>query len=152
MQFLQRNAWILIFVVGFAFLFFAYGNIIVIPNLVPDDPDRGRDWLTRDTKVIDYTKFWFRNFGLWVLAVAIHILVVSATRYRTGEKWAVYSLLYLPVHIVIHMFIWSWTIPILTITLIVLIAGLALPVRRFLCFQGHLQFLHDNSVLHPIYL
>ena len=131
MQFLQRNAWILIFVVGLAFLFFAYDNIIVIPNLAPDDPDRGWDWLTRDPEVIDYIKFWFRNFGLWVLAVAIHILVVSATGYRTGEKWAFYSLLYLPVHIVIHMFIWPWTTPILAILLIVPMAGFILPFRSF---------------------
>lgn len=131
MKFLQRYAWILLFAVGLALLFYAYDNIIVIPALSPNDPDRGWEWLTRDPEVIDYIKFWFRLFGFWVLAVTVQVLVISATGYRKGQKWAFYSLLYLPVHVVIHMFIWPWLAPILAIILLMIIAGLVLPFRQF---------------------
>lgn len=131
MKLLQRYAWIFLFAVGFALLFFAYDNIIVIPALSPNDPDRGWEWLTRDPEVIDYIKFWFRIFGFWVLAMAVQVLVISATGYRKGQKWAYYSMLYLPVHVVIHMFIWPWAVPILAIILLMIIAGLVLPFRQF---------------------
>ena len=131
MKLLQRYAWIFLFAVGLALLFFAYDNIIVIPALSLNDPDRGWEWLTRDPEVIDYIKFWFRIFGFWVLALAVQVLVISATGYRKGQKWAFYSMLYLPVHVVIHMFIWPWTIPILAIILLMIIAGLVLPFRQF---------------------
>lgn len=131
MKLLQRYAWIFLFAVGLALLFFAYDNMIVIPALSPNDLDRGWEWLTRDPEVIDYIKFWFRIFGFWVLALAVQLLVISATGYRKGQKWAFYNMLYLPVHVVIHMFIWPWTIPILAIILLMIIAGLVLPFRQF---------------------
>lgn len=128
---LQKNAWIFLFLVGILLLFYAYDNIVAIPALAPDDPERGWSWLTSDPEVIEYIKFWFRTFGLWVLAVAIHVLVVSATGYRKGEKWAFYSMLYLPIHVIIHMFIWPWTLPILSAVLFIIICGLVLPFRMF---------------------
>jgi hypothetical protein len=131
MKLLQRYAWLFLFAVGLALLFYAYDNIIVIPALSPNDPDRGWEWLTRDPEIIDYIKFWFRIFGFWVLAVAVQVLVISATGYRKGQKWAFYSMLYLPVHVVIHMFIWPWLAPILAVTFLMIIAGLVLPFRQF---------------------
>jgi hypothetical protein len=131
MKLLQRYAWIFLFAVGLALLYYAYDNIIAIPALSPNDPERGWEWLTRDPEVIDYIKFWFRLFGFWVLAVAVQVLVISATGYRKGQKWAFYSMLYLPVHVVIHMFIWPWLAPIMAIILLMIIAGLVLPFRQF---------------------
>ncbi len=131
MNSIARYAWMLLFIVGLGFLYYAYVNIVLIPALDPADPDRGWAWLTSDPQVIEYIKFWFRNFGIWVLAVAVFVLVISATGYRRGERWAWYSLLYLPVHIIIHMFIWPWTIPFLGILMIVTLLGLLLPVRVF---------------------
>ena len=83
------------------------------------------------TEVIEYIKFWFRNFGVWVLAVAVFVMVISATGFRKGDRWAWYSLLYLPVHIGIHMVIWPWTVPILLVVMALVLAGLLLPFREF---------------------
>ena len=131
MRSLAKYSWVLLFIVGLGFLYYAYDNIVLIPALDPADPDRGWAWLMTDPQVIEYIKFWFRNFGIWVLAVAVFVMVISATGFRQGERWAWYSLLYLPVHIVIHMFIWPWTIPFLGILMIVTLLGLLLPVRVF---------------------
>lgn len=131
MKTIARQAWVLLFLIGLGLVTFAYDNLIVIPALDPADPARGWSWLTTDPAVIDYLKFWFRNFGYWVLAVAVFVMVISATGFRQGERWAWYSLLYLPVHIGIHMAIWPWTIPILSVVMIMALVGLLLPFRIF---------------------
>lgn len=131
MVFLRKNAWLLIFAVGLVLLIYAYDNVVVLPGMPPDDPERGWAWLTQEPAVLDYIQSWFRTFGLWVLAVAVFVLVVSATGYRSGQRWAFYSLLYLPLHIVIHMLLWPWLIPILALLLLMVLAGLALPLRQF---------------------
>lgn len=126
-----QHSWILLFLAGLLIAYFAYDNLVVIPGLDPADPDRGWRWLTTDPQVIEYIKFWFRNFGFWVLAVAVFVMIISATGFRQRQKWAWYTLLYLPVHIGIHMVIWPWTIPILLIVMIMTLAGLLLPFRDF---------------------
>ncbi len=131
MNSIAKYSWLILFTIGLALLYYAYDNIVVIPALDPADPDRGWAWLTSDPQVIEYIKSWFRNFGIWVLAVAVFVLVISATGYREGQRWAWYSLLYLPVHIAIHMFIWPWTIPILAVMMIMTLIGLFMPLRMF---------------------
>ncbi len=131
MNSIAKYSWLILFTIGLALLYYAYVNIVVIPALDPADPDRGWAWLTSDPQVIEYIKFWFRNFGIWVLAVAVFVLVISATGYRNGQRWAWYSLLYLPVHIAIHMVIWPWTIPILAVLMIMTLIGLFMPLRMF---------------------
>jgi len=121
----------LLFIVGLGLALYAYDNLVVIPGLDPADPDRGWAWLTSDPDVIEYIKWWFRTLGFWVLAVAVFVMVISSTGYREGQKWAWYSLLYLPVHILIHILIWPWLAPILLGVLLIAIAGLLLPFRRF---------------------
>lgn len=127
----SKHAWVLLFLVGLLMAYFAYNNLMVIPALDPADSERGWQWLTTDPEVIEYIKFWFRNFGVWVLAVAVFVMVISATGFRKGDRWAWYSLLYLPVHIGIHMVIWPWTIPILLVVMALVLAGLLLPFREF---------------------
>lgn len=128
---IAKQSWVLFFLVGLVLAYFAYDNIVVIPNLDPVDPDRGWSWLTTDPKVIDYIKFWFRIFGIWVLAVAALVIVISVTGFRNGERWAWYSLLYLPIHIGINMAIWPWALPVLSVVMILALAGLLLPLRIF---------------------
>lgn len=128
---LAQRSWVLLFLVGLSISYYSYDNMVVIPALDPADPDRGWVWLTTDKEVIDYIKFWFRTFGFWVLAVAVFVIVISITGFRQGQRWAWYSLLYLPVHIGIHMVIWPWTIPILSVLMMMTLIGLLLPVRTF---------------------
>lgn len=132
----SQYSWVLLFLVGLLIAYFAYDNLLVIPSLDPADPERGWRWLTTDPEVIEYIKFWFRNFGFWVLAVAVFVMVISATGFRKGERWAWYSLLYLPVHIAIHMVMWPWTIPILAVLMLMTLAGLLLPLREFFSGAG----------------
>ena len=143
-NFATKYAWVLIFLVGLAMAAFAYDNVIVIPGLDPADPERGWAWLTRDPDVIDYIKFWFRIFGLWVLAVAVFVMTIAATGFRRGERWAWYSLLYLPVHVVLHIFIWPWTTPILLVLMLMILAGLLLPLRLFFPGPGEAEYLGLN--------
>lgn len=103
---MKDKAWISLLLVGLSLAYYAYDNLITMPALDPSDPDRGWNWLTTDPEVIAYIKSWFRTFGFWVLAVAVFVTVISATGFRKGERWAWYSLLYLPVHIGIHMVLW----------------------------------------------
>jgi hypothetical protein len=131
MSFLQKHAWVLLFAVGLLLLVYAYDNIVVLSTMPPDDPERGWAWLTQEPEILDYIQMWFRTFGLWVLAVAVFVLVVSATGYRSGQRWAFFSLLYMPVHILIHMLLWPWLIPLLAVLLLVTVLGLALPFRQF---------------------
>ena len=85
---ISQQSWVLLFLVGLGIAYFAYDNLVVIPALDPADPDRGWAWLTTDPEVIDYIKFSFRNFGYWILAVAVFVTVISATGFRQGERWA----------------------------------------------------------------
>jgi hypothetical protein len=128
---ISKHSWVLGFIVGLCIAYFAYDNLIAIPALPADHPDRGWLWLTSDPEVIEYIQTWFRNFGIWVLAVAIFVIVISITGFRQGQRWAWYSLLYLPVHIGIQMFIWPWTIPVLSVLMLLTLAGLFLPLRIF---------------------
>jgi hypothetical protein len=122
---------LLLFIVGLGLGIYAYYNLFTIPGLDPTDPDRGWAWLTADPDVIEYIKWWFRTLGFWVLAVAVLVMVISATGYRTGQKWAWYSLLYLPVHVSVHILLWPWLAPILLGLLVIVLTGLALPFRTF---------------------
>lgn len=118
---------------GFAFLRRHEHCLLFVLQLDhdPADPERGWAWLTTDPKVIDYIKFWFRNLGYWVLAVAVFAIIISITGFRQGERWAWYSLLYLPIHLGIHMAIFPWLAPILSLLMIITLAGLFLPFRIF---------------------
>ena len=131
MKTISQKSWVLLFLVGLGIAYFAYDNLVVIPALDPSDPERGWAWLTTDPEVIEYIKFWFRIFGIWVLAVAVFVIVISVTGFRKGERWAWFSLLYLPAHIGIHMVIWPWAIPILLVLMTMTLAGLLFPFRIF---------------------
>lgn len=131
MKQVTRHAWVLLFLVGVCLAVFAFDYLVVIPAIDPADPDRGWAWLSSDQEVIAYIKFWFRIFGFWVLAVAIFVMAIAGTGYRQFNRWAWYCLLYVPLHILIHMFLWPWTIPILAILFALALAGLLIPFRGF---------------------
>lgn len=131
MTIVRRYAWLLLFMVGLGLLVYAYYNLVTIPSLDPADPERGWAWLTLNPEVITYLKWWFRTLGFWVLAVAVFVMVISATGYRRGEKWAWYSLLYLPLHVLVHVLIWPWLAPMLLGLLVIVLAALVLPYRTF---------------------
>ena len=131
MRMISKYSWLVFLFVGLGLIFFAYDNLVTIQGLAATDPNRGWAWLTTDPEIISYIKFWFRNFGIWVLAVAILVILIAVTGYREKEKWAWVALAYIPVHIGIHMIIWPWLNPGLAIVLLLTVVALAAPFREF---------------------
>lgn len=131
MNWISKYSWLLFLLVGAGLLIYAYDNLVTIQSLDPADPNRGWAWLTKDPDVIAYIKFWFRNFGIWILALAVFVIVIAVTGYRQKEQWAWIALAYLPIHIVIHMVVWPWLIPVLAVVLSVTIVALVAPFRSF---------------------
>lgn len=128
---LKRYAWVLLFTIGLGLAFYAYDNLVTIPALDPVDPERGWEWLSTDPEVIDYIKFWFRTFGLWVFAVSVFVMVIASTGFRQGQRWAWYSMLYLPFHIGLHAILWPWLAPAISVVTLISIVGLVVPFRIF---------------------
>ena len=116
--------WVILFAIGLLLLYFAYDNFFIIPALDVHDPDRGWDWLTTDPEIIDYIKFYFRVYGIRVFGFGMLTILTTVTGLRNGYRSAWIVLWTVPVLVIIHFFIWSWTAPILAGVLI--IAGLGL--------------------------
>jgi len=136
MKKLRENSWVLIFLVGLFMLYYAYYNMVSIPNLNPADPDRGWAWLSSDPEVIEYIKFIFRFLGIWVLLSGITTCVIAATGYRKSEKWAWYSLLYVPFHFLLFAILTPWTAVLMIPLILITILGLAIPYREFFPIDG----------------
>lgn len=124
--------WLIIFIMGLLFLYFAYDNFFVIPALDARDPERGWDWLTTDPEIIAYIKFYFRIYGIRVFGFAVMTLLATVYGLREGYR-AAWSVLWLaPIVLLIHIFLWPWLSPILIG--LALFAGfglwLAYPLKR----------------------
>lgn len=128
---LREYSWVLMFLVGLFVLYFAFDNIVTIPNLNPADPDRGWAWLSTNPEIIEYIKFIFRFLGLWILYSGIITCVIAVTGYRKSEKWAWFSFLYLPIHFVLIIALTPWTAFIIIPVILITLLGLALPYRSF---------------------
>ena len=128
---LQRNAWIIFFIIGLFFLFYAIDNIFVIPGLDCEDPERGWAWLTCEPEVIDYVKYWFRMLGIWAAAAAAFTLLVSATGFRQGQPWAWYAMWIVPLILLSQLYFIPWFFGLYLLLIAMSLAGLALPYRRF---------------------
>jgi hypothetical protein len=129
----NKFGWIFFILIGLAFLYYAYDNIFVIPTLDaydPDrpwaayDPDRPWAWLTTDPEVLDYIKFYFRLFGLRVLAFGMLTLLTAATGLHQGSRRAWGILFIVPILVSVHLFIWPWTAPILIGVILLSTVGL----------------------------
>ena len=86
----------------------------------------------------DVYDFYFRAGGWSDMGFAFFVLVISATAYRKGEKWAWYILWSVPVFFLGHAAITlsfgestSGLIPFLTVFVILSLLGLLLPFRKF---------------------
>jgi hypothetical protein len=86
----------------------------------------------------DLYDFYFRFGGLSDVAWAVLLIVISATKYRQGEKWAWYALWFLPIlflgsaGIVVSLGPPSTDIlPFITLFGLLSLLGLLLPYRKF---------------------
>ncbi len=105
--------WLIVFVIGLLFLYFAYDNVFVIPALDVRDPNRGWDWLTTDHEIIDYIKFYFRIYGIRVFGFAVMTLLTTFYGLREGYRSAWNVLWLMPILLLIHILLWPWLTPLL---------------------------------------
>jgi hypothetical protein len=136
MKLLARYSWILILLIGLLFLYYAYDNIVTIPNLERFDPDRGWGWLTRDAEVVEYIQFQFRFMGLWVLLSGLMVTTIAATGFRKRQTWAWYSLLFIPVHLLAFAWLAPWTAAVIALPLVLFFLRLLAPYREFFPRKG----------------
>ncbi|MCW4048475.1 MAG: hypothetical protein NWE89_01930 [Candidatus Bathyarchaeota archaeon] len=86
----------------------------------------------------DLYDFYFRAGGWSDMGFAFYVIVISATAYRKGEKWAWYILWSVPAFLLGHAAITmsigpsiAHLIPFLAVFVTLSLLGLLLPVRRF---------------------
>lgn len=125
-------SWVFMLLAGILILIYAYDNIVTIPNLDPNDSERGWEWLTTDEDVVEYIKFIFRFLGLWILFSGITTIAISLTGYRTMQQWAWWSLLYLPLHLILLTSFTPWILPIMAPVITIVLIGLIAPAKKFL--------------------
>jgi FtsH-binding integral membrane protein len=79
--------------------------------------------------------YLFHGFGLAALGLGVFTIAVSYVPYRKGEKWAWYITWYLPIFLLLATIAnyadggRSWALSL--VLLIVALAGLLLPYRKF---------------------
>jgi hypothetical protein len=112
----KSNTWIVFTFIGFLFIGWGLHQIFVIPTYTDHWA-----WLsTGDPEIWDYIKHRFQNHGVWTAANGLFILLVAVTGLRNRERWAWWTLTYVPVHILLLTIHFYWlffiTIPLMLIT------------------------------------
>jgi hypothetical protein len=142
-KYYEKCGWIIFVIIGVLLLTggipHMFGNN-TDPDLVKAISGQTIDELRNsDTLLFNLYDFYFRGGGLSDIGVAIFLIVISIFGFRTGQKWAWYSLWFVP------LFFTGWLFLLLPLPeqaqssmftpLIVLIVlslmGLLLPFRKF---------------------
>ncbi len=138
----EKHAWILLFVIGI------FSLIGAIPFLLGIDLDPTFEegiigmklsaLKASNPRFFDFYTFYDRVVGLLFLAIALPSIVISATAYKRGEKWAWYPLWVIPVVfigiIATELGVGGESSSVLAgnlALLIVYLMGLLLPYRKF---------------------
>jgi len=143
MKVYDKYAWLLLFAVGVLILVAAVPHALGIntdPALVESIAGMSID----DLKVSNPTffnlyNFYFSSGGLSDLGFAFLLIVISATAYRKGERWAWYALWFVPAFFsgfaALSLTLPSESslslLPPLVVFIILSLVGLLLPIRKF---------------------
>ncbi len=131
----EKYAWVLLFISS---AFFLLGSIFfVISFFVMPYVKRPGDlsqFLASSQSIATWIRGIFRDAAIAQLGLGIFGMTISAVGYRRGERWAWYTLCYLPVAWLAYVVGQALlgrptTFPI--VLLVVSLLGLLLPVRRF---------------------
>jgi hypothetical protein len=135
----QKYAWILIAIVGVAYIF---DRIVFFAGVNPDPPlfqsligQSLSSFNSSFPKEADAMTYLFHGVGLFALGLGIFTIGVSYKPYRKGERWAWYIIWYLPIIMLLatianYMFGGeSW--PLNLVLVILSLTGLLLPFRNF---------------------
>lgn len=142
-KFYERYAWMIFLVIGVLVLAGAIPHMLGFntdPALVETISGQTIDELKLSSPMFfNLYNFYFSSGGLSDLGFGFFLIVISLFAYRSGQKWAWYSFWFVPAFFLAFIFL-SSTLPsesqsILYPPLIVLIilsvAGLLLPFRKF---------------------
>jgi hypothetical protein len=138
----EKYAWILIFVIGV--LTFLTGFVHAFG--INTDPASAESIVgmtlselkTSNPSFFNLYNFYFRFGGLSDLGFAFFIIVISATAYRMGKRWAWYAFWFIPAFFLgsagIAMSVGPSIpdlLPFITLFVILSLLGLLLPFRKF---------------------
>ena len=136
----QKYAWLLLFGLGILGLIFAMWDMF---SGFTDDPQSvraltGRTWgelVAENPGVAKLVLQWVRAAGIGALGFSILAMAMAVTGYRTGERWTWYALWSVPTvivgFIVNNLSVGGSLWPIFIVFLVVALAGLLLPIRKF---------------------
>ena len=142
-KFYEKYTWIFFLAIGILVLVGGIPHALGFntdPTLVQAISGKSIDELKAfSPMVFNLYNFYFRGGGLSDLGFAFFLIVISMTAYRRGQKWAWYAFWFVPVYFL------SWIglgltlpsesssslIPPLTVFIILSLAGLLLPFRKF---------------------
>ena len=118
---IRRHSWLVFVVLGLYPLTWSLGLC------VPCFPGHW-DWLTKDPEVLRYLATTWRLTSFLSLGVALFTVVVAATAYRRGERWAWNVLWFWPIFLVIyiptvHPWTWPLTLPLLLASILAQVAS-----------------------------
>jgi hypothetical protein len=146
-KFYEKYAWIIFLIIGVLVVIGGIPHALGFntdPVLVQTISGQTIDSLKGSTPMFfNLYNFYFRGGGLSDLGFAFFLIVISATAYRLGQKWAWYAFCFIPAYFL------SWIglsltlppesssslIPPLTVFIILSLMGLLLPLKKFFPFK-----------------
>jgi hypothetical protein len=130
----KRFFWIFFIILGLLHFVPAINSLCVLCR----EPGHW-DWLTRDAEVLDYLSFVWQLVGVFELALSVVMMVIAATGYRQGARWAWYLLwCWLPIlvaQIILMPWLWFMLLPLM----VVVAAGQLWTRQRFWGDGNHKQ-------------
>lgn len=142
-RFYEKYAWIIFLVIGILVLLGGIPHMFGVntdPALVESISGQTIEQLKSSSPMFfDLYNFYFSGGGLSDVGVAFFLIVISIFAYRTGQKWAWYSLWFVPLFFIGWVFLVlslpnqaqsSMLTPLLSF-IGLSIVGLLLPFRKF---------------------
>lgn len=145
----ERYAWILFAIIGILTLAIAIGDVVLGAGGDPATTEAvtGISWgqlQATDPAVANLVDLHARVVGVWLMGFALVTILIAATAYRHGRRWAWYAFWSWPlvaalVFLLYFVFVEEGTPPPLYSSPAILalsLAGLLLPLRRFFPVAG----------------
>ncbi|MBI2415787.1 MAG: hypothetical protein HYV33_03945 [Candidatus Kerfeldbacteria bacterium] len=142
-KFYEKYAWVIFLVIGLMVLVGGMPHMLGVntdPALVETISGQTIDELKSSSPMFfDLYNFYFSGGGLSDVGVAFFLLVISIFAYRTGQKWAWYAFWFVPVYFLFWIALssalpsasQSLLLSPLIVIIVLSLAGLLLPFRKF---------------------
>ncbi len=144
----EKYAWVILAVIGALIMVGGIPHSLGV-NSDPTTPESIigmglSEFEASNPMFFDLYDFYLRGGGLSDMGVAFYIIVISATAYRKGERWAWYVLWSVPAFFLGHAAITmsfgaslAHLLPFLAVFTALSVLGLLLPIRRFFPKENH---------------